>query len=272
MREQVQYRTARRYDTLWGRGDPSQAPPEYHYDQVSRLLPPGHLSGYLLDAGCGKGIDSLRMAERSGCPLVSVDLSDAGVQQTRRRTSHLSNVHVVRADLEHLPLQGEQFDFVYSYGVLHHLPHPDRALAELVRVLKTGGMLAIYVYEDFATRSWVERRLLWVANQLRHVTVRMPPRWLYRCCQLLSPLVFLTCTVPAQLLARIPSLASWSTRIPYHHGRHSLRLTADLYDRLATPIERRYSRSAVERWLTMMGLADVRVLPLRGWVGYGRKA
>ena len=271
MREQVKRRTALRYDALWGRETVLAAPAEYHYDKVSRLLPSGHLSGRLLDAGCGKGIDALRMAERSGCPLVGIDLSSAGVQQARRRTSHLPNVCVVRGDLERLPLQDGQFGFVYSYGVLHHLPHPEQALAELVRVLKTGGLLAIYVYEDFSSRSWIERLFLWVANQLRHVTVRMPPRMLFRFCQMLSPLVFLVCTVPAMLLARVPFLEPFSRRIPYHHARHPLRLAPDLYDRLATPIERRYSQSAVEEWLTGMGLTEVRVFPMRGWVGYGRK-
>lgn len=271
MSEQVKQHTARRYDTLWGRGDPSQTPPVYHYDRVSRLLPEGHLSGRLLDAGCGKGIDTLRLAERSGRLVVGVDISTAGVAQARSRTRHLPNAHIVRADLERLPLQGEQFDFVYSYGVLHHLPHPDAALAELVRVLAPGGLLAIYVYEDFSSRSGVERLLLWAANLLRHVTVRMPPRALFRCCQALSPFVFLVCTVPAQLLARIPALAPLSARVPYHHARHPLRLAPDLYDRLATPIERRYSRPAVEQWLTRVGLTGVHVHPLRGWVGYGRR-
>ena len=271
MSEQVKRTTARRYDALWGRGDPTQTPPEYHYDRVSRLLPAGHLTGRLLDAGCGKGIDTLRLAERSGHSVVGIDLSSAGVQQARLRTRHLPNALIVRADLECLPLQGAQFDFVYSYGVLHHLPHPDAALAELVRVLKPGGLLAVYVYEDFSSRSWIERFFLWAANQLRHVTVRMPPRWLFRLCQLLSPLVFLVCTVPAMLLARVPFLEPLSRRIPYHHARRPLRLAPDLYDRLATPIERRYSRPAVERWLAGMGLTGVQVHPLRGWVGYGRK-
>lgn len=271
MVEQVKMQTAERYDVLWGRDATFRSPPVYHYDLVSRFLPEGHLFGAVLDAGCGKGIDSLRMAERSGCPLISVDLSSAAVQQARGRTRHLPHVRVVRADLEHLPLQEARFNFVYSYGVLHHLPHPEQALAELVRVLAPGGLLAIYVYEDFSARSGAERLLLWAANQLRHLTVRMPPRQLFRLCQWLSPVVFVTCTLPARLLARMPGLAPLSRRIPYHHGGHPFRLAPDLYDRLATPIERRYSRSAVMRWLAGHGLEDVRVHPLRGWVGCGRK-
>ena len=246
-------------------------PAEYHYDRVSRLLPPGHLTGCLLDAGCGQGIDTLRMAERSGCPVVGVDLSSAGVRRARARTRHLPNVLVVQADLERLPLCAGQFNFVYSYGVLHHLPHPDQALAELVRILKPGGLLALYLYEDFESRNLLEQMLLWLVNRLRTLTVQMPPRMLYGLCTLLSPLIYVTLTVPARILARVPGGERLSRRIPYHQGRRPLGLVGDLYDRFATPIERRYSRAGVAQWLASAGLTDVNVAPLRGWVGHGRK-
>ena len=263
-------RTAQRYSLLWSQGDPTAAPAEYHYDRVSRLLPAGHLRGRILDAGCGDGIDSLRMAQRGQSAVVSVDLSPGGVAQTRRRTQHLGNVQVVRGDLERLPLTSDQFDFVYSYGVLHHLPHPERGLSELLRVLKPGGLLAIYLYEDFSERTGVERALLRGVNQLRRATVPLPPKVLYGLCRLGSPVVFVCLTLPARLLARLGQPAL-SRRIPYHHGAGPFSLAGDLYDRFAAPIEQRYSRSQIEQWLQRAGLEQVDVAAMRGWVAWGRK-
>ena len=267
----LKQKTAQRYSVLWSQSNPAQAPKDYHYHRVSRLLPQGHLSGHILDAGCGDGIDTLHMAERSGGWVVSVDLSPAGVALTKRRTQHLPNVRVLRADIERLPLAGDQFDFVYSYGVLHHLPHPNRGLSELIRVLKPNGLLAIYLYEDFQGRSPIERAVLWGVNRARWVTVKMPPRLLYRLCQMGSPIVYVCLTVPAKVLARL-RLTAISHRIPYHQGAGPFQMAGDLYDRFATPIERRYNNAQIKQWLSQAGLQEVTVAPQRGWVAYGRKA
>jgi len=263
-------KTAQRYSVLWSQSDPGQAPEGYHYDRLSRFLPAGHLRGWVLDAGCGDGIDTLRMAQRCHGSVVSVDLSPGGVALTKRRTQHLTNVQVLRADVERLPLASGQFDFVYSYGVLHHVPHPERGLFELVRVLKPGGLLALYLYEDFEQRSGFERALLWMVTLFRLATVQLPPRLLYRVCQVGSPIVYVCLTLPARLLARL-GLTAVSRRIPYHHGTGPFRLAGDLYDRFAAPIEKRYSRSQIERWLRRADLESVAVAPMRGWVATGRK-
>lgn len=255
---------------MWRHDDAKNTPDEFHYDRVSRLLPPDHLHGLILDAGCGQGIDSLRMAQSCSGTVVSLDLSAGGVAVTRERTKHLGNVQVIRGDIERIPLKSEQFDFVYSYGVLHHTPHPEQGLRELVRMLKPGGLLAIYLYEDFKRRSVAERALLWSANRLRLMTVPMPPRLLYRFCQLGSPFIYLGLTLPAKGLELL-GFSGLSRRIPYHHGTGPFSMAADLYDRFAAPIEKRYDRAQLEGWLTGQGLQHVNVVPLRGWLAYGKR-
>ncbi len=266
----LKQKTNERYSFLWNRHDAEKTPEEFHYDRMSRLLPAGHLIGRILDAGCGQGIDSFRMAERTNGSVVSMDLSEGGAAVTRQRTQHLANVHVLRGDVERLPLIDGQFDFVYSYGVLHHTPHPEKGLSELVRVLKPGGLLAIYLYEDFQGRSAIERALLKLINGLRGVTVAMAPRQLYRLCLAGSPVVYVVLTLPAKFL-KLLGFEKLSRRIPYHHGTGPFSMAADLYDRFAAPIEKRYSRAIIEKWLRGYGLQGVNVAFMRGWVGHGRK-
>jgi len=264
--------TARRYGLLWSQSGPRKAPESYHYDQVRPLLPEGHLQGRVLEAGCGDGSDTLRIVQFARGSVVAVDLSPDAVWQTRRRTAGFSNVRVAQADLEALPFGENLFDCVYSYGVLHHIPQPEKGFRELVRVLKPGGLLAIYLYEDFGNRTALERALLNGVNRLRALTLRLPARHLYRLCQWASPAVFLLLTVPAQILARFPLTRPWSRRIPYHHGTGPFSLTGDLYDRFSAPIEFRYNPTTLRRWFQEEGLSDIEIRPLRGWVAFGRKA
>ena len=75
-----------------------------------------------LDAGCGFG-RSLQYAASYGAEMIGLDLSEA-IEAARDNTRHLSNVHLVQGDIFRPPLAPAAFDFVYSIGVLHHLPEP----------------------------------------------------------------------------------------------------------------------------------------------------
>ncbi len=50
------------------------------------------------------------------------------------------------ADCEQLPFVDATFDFVYSWGVIHHTPDTDKAAREIVRVVKPGGQVTVMIY------------------------------------------------------------------------------------------------------------------------------
>ncbi len=265
-------RTAERFGFLWER-EARETPPEaFHYRLLCSRLPPGHLRGRVLDAGCGAGIDTLHLAEaHDGGLVVGIELSEAGARLARHRTRHLANARVVQGDLQRLAFNDAAFDFVYSYGVLHHLMSPERGFQELVRVLKPGGVMAIYVYEDFQRRAPIERAALAAANSLRALTTRLPVRLLFAGCWVASPLIVLSCAWPAHLLAQVPAFSAVSRRIPFHHGTTPWSLVGDLFDRFAAPIEHRYNASELADWFTAAKLEAVQLLPHRGWLAIGRK-
>ena len=90
------------------------------------------------DLGCGTGQVSELLA-----PLVhkviAVDGSTDMVQAARRRLKGNAHVDVRRGDMEALPIDDGQLDVAVLALVLHHVPEPVRALAEVHRVLKPGG-------------------------------------------------------------------------------------------------------------------------------------
>ena len=109
----------------------------------------------VLDAGCGTGDGAIFMAEQlrgTGARVVALDISGASLGITRDRAAvrGLDNITFVQSPIEDIEVLGPgEFDFVYSSGVLHHLPSPEAGLAALARATKPDGGLAIMVYGEY---------------------------------------------------------------------------------------------------------------------------
>lgn len=97
----------------------------------------------LLDACCGPGVIASAALAR-GAKVTGIDFS-AGVVELARREVADAEFH--QGDVQALPFADERFDAVVcGYGIIH-VPDPARALAELYRVLKPAGRLAVSVWE-----------------------------------------------------------------------------------------------------------------------------
>lgn len=96
----------------------------------------------VLEAGCGGGHLMALVAPRTK-RLVGLDRSADTV--ARARFAHLPHVEVRRGDLLTWDTP-ERFDVVYCVGVLHHTDDPDRAFANIARLVRPGGRLIVWVY------------------------------------------------------------------------------------------------------------------------------
>jgi ubiquinone/menaquinone biosynthesis C-methylase UbiE len=110
----------------------------------------------LLEIGCGMGTDLLQFA-RGGARCTGVDLTPRSIQITRHRFALYGMAgDFMLADGEHLPFGDESFDVVYSNGVLHHTPDTERAVAEVHRVLRPGGIARVMLYHRHSLNYWGE--------------------------------------------------------------------------------------------------------------------
>lgn len=100
----------------------------------------------VLEIGCGMGTHASMLA-RSGARLTAIDLTEKAVETTRRRFQMFGLEGDIRqADAEKLAFPDLSFDFVWSWGVIHHSSSTESIVAEITRVLRPGGKLMIMVY------------------------------------------------------------------------------------------------------------------------------
>jgi len=96
----------------------------------------------LLDVGCGTGA-ALRSAAATVERAVGVDLSSAMVARGRELAAATPNVELREADAEALPFDDGAFTAALCTTSMHHYQHPDRAIAQIARVLAPGGRAVI---------------------------------------------------------------------------------------------------------------------------------
>jgi len=110
-----------------------------HFSALAALADADVVAG---DLGCGTGQVSSALAPFVG-RVIAVDESAAMLQAARRRLSGFSNVELRRGEVEALPIDDGRLDVAVLMLVLHHVPEPQKAVAEVARVLKPGGKIVI---------------------------------------------------------------------------------------------------------------------------------
>ncbi len=98
----------------------------------------------LLDVGCGPGSITLDLATRVA-RVEGIDAAEEAIEaaERSRRRRRVTNAGFRVADVYRMPFDDGSFDVVFAHQVLQHLPDPVAALAEMRRVLRPGGLVAV---------------------------------------------------------------------------------------------------------------------------------
>ncbi len=227
----------------------------------------------VLDAGCGIGRHAHYAARYGARDVVAMDLS-AAVETAYANVGEAPNVHVVQGDINRPPFKrskaGGTFDFIYSIGVLHHLPDPETGFQSLVHLLRPGGAIFAWVYGR--ENNGV---VLNVIDPVRRaVTSRLPPsalpvfawplsvafhgvvKWVYR------PVRRTRLFPVLPLHDYLYSLSAFNFRQNYNI----------VYDHLVAPVAFYLRRDEFEGWFRRTDLHDVRISwrNQNSWRGFGR--
>ena len=218
-------------------------------------LAPTDLNGLaVLDAGCGMGKFSYAAAEAGARVVIGVDLSEA-VEVAHAHLRDRPNAHVVQASIYQLPFRPSAFEFVFSIGVLHHLPDPALGFERLVRLVHPGGRILVWLYALEGNERFVRLLDPWRARLFS----RLPPA--------ANRVIATVLAVPLWLLIRglyVPlARRERAGRLPYapyflyFHRLGFQVFWGTVYDKLVPPIAHYLSQGSVRRWLENADLTEL---------------
>lgn len=112
----------------------------------------------ILEIGCGSGAHSALM-KRYNADIIAMDISEKRVEAAAAKIASVKQGAgiAMHGDATILPFQDEQFDIVYSNGVLHHSADTAASIKEIYRVLRPGGTAAVMLYARRSVSTYLYR-------------------------------------------------------------------------------------------------------------------
>lgn len=232
-------------------------------DLFGPLLPTERVAGRnVAEIGSGSGRIVLMLLRVGAARVTAVEPSRA-MEVLRLNTREFSSrVDYVHGRGEAIP-RDRNFDYVFSIGVLHHIPNPDPVVKAAFEALRPGGQMLVWLYGWEGNQAY-----LWWVIPLRKVTSRLPDLLLAPLCHGLNVLLagyiwlcrFLSLPMRAYMREHMSKM-SW-------HARY---LT--LFDQLNPAEARYYRKEEAEALLKKAGFKDIQLHHRHGysWTVIGTK-
>jgi 2-polyprenyl-3-methyl-5-hydroxy-6-metoxy-1,4-benzoquinol methylase len=115
----------------------------------------------VLEIGCGIGTTTIQFAQAGAKKITAVDLSEKSLAIAKQRAAVYGFTHKIdfcHANAEELSksLPVEHYDLIFSFGVIHHTPHPEKVLDQMQAYLDPNGIIKIMVYYRYSWKAiWI---------------------------------------------------------------------------------------------------------------------
>lgn len=200
----------------------------------------------VLECGCGGGQHTKFMAEQAQ-QVTAVDLNTTAIAASWN--SEFQNVNFIEDDIASMNLD-QKYDIVISIGVVHHTDNPDKTVENLVRHVKPGGNLHLWVYAEegnFLVRYFiVPGRKIFLAS--------LPRKYVAWLSNILTSLMYF----PVYTLYLLPMKF-----LPYYSYFKNFRRLSfrrnvlNVFDKLNAPQVDFINRSRIETWFPEDRFMDI---------------
>ena len=196
-----------------------------------------------LDGGCGAGRNTYWAMSYGARASTAIDLDDRSLEAARRNLAKFPTATVRKCSIYDIPFVDE-FDIVFSIGVVHHLADPQLAVRKLAGAAKPGGRVLVWVYGYENLEFYVN-----VLNPMRRIMFSWMPLWLVRVLALVpTALLWLLLRLGITPLAYLKLLKTFS----FAHLHHIV------FDQMLPRISNYWRKDEAIALLTQAGLEDVK--------------
>ncbi|MDP9046931.1 MAG: class I SAM-dependent methyltransferase [Bacteroidota bacterium] len=225
-----------------------------HYFDIVR--PEWINNKHVLDVGCGTGRWTKYVA-KFAASVDAVDPSKA-IESASVMLAGCSNVRLSRAAVNNLPFADETFDFVFSLGVLHHIPDTELALKQCVAKLKKDGHFLTYLYYNLDNRGVIFKIIFALSNVIRRLVSQLPTGLKNVICDLIAGVVYMPLILFASLFKKL-GFDKIAHKLPLHfYIKKTFNVVRnDARDRFGTPLEQRFSKKEIRSMMEGAGLSDI---------------
>lgn len=213
------------------------------------------------DIGSGTGRIVNMLLNAGVRHVTAVEPSDAFLVLERNVAEAGDRVRLVRAPGDQLP--PGNYDFVVSFGVLHHIPEPDPVVARAFETLRPGGRIVVWLYGREGNELYLA-----VFSVMHAVTKRLPDWILHPLSHVLTAALW--AYAGACRVLPLPMRGYMRRVIGQYEWRH---MCLTVFDQLNPGYAKYYTRAEAESLLTRQGFVDLRVYHRHGysWTVVGRK-
>lgn len=210
----------------------------------------------ILDAGCGTGRNSYWPLTYGAKKVVAFDYDKKTVDVARRNLSKFNNASVNYESIYNINYNKE-FDIAFSIGVVHHLENPHLAINNLVKAVKKGGIVLIWVY-GYEGNEWIVNYI----NPVRKVTSRLPLP--------ITNLISFIMTFPLFFFLKFPQKHPYLKQLSKFKFWH---IHSIVFDQLIPSIANYFRREEVLGLFKAKGLKDIQIFRVNNnsWTIIGKK-